>query len=284
MEPTDTVFAVNCSILFTELPLLARPAAARAAGFHAVEFWWPFDEPSPPAAELAELAAAIDDAEVELTSFGFDHGDLASGDRGLFASEARAGRLRRNMDAVVEVGLLTGCRTFVGLVGKPDAPGDAARDIALRSMAEAAQTVAQIGGEIVVEPISGDLDYLLRTLDETAAFIDEVRAATGTDDLGILADLHHQCRNEVDPAAALRRHVRSIRYLQLADVPGRGVPGSGTAPLAGLLGLLRAGGYDGPVGLEFTPGPEGTIADLARFHEWAANLPPTPASPRAGIR
>jgi hydroxypyruvate isomerase len=34
-------FAVNCSILFTELPLLSRPAAARAAGFDAVEFWWP---------------------------------------------------------------------------------------------------------------------------------------------------------------------------------------------------------------------------------------------------
>lgn len=36
-------FDVNCSILFTELPLLARPAAAKAAGFDAVEFWWPFE-------------------------------------------------------------------------------------------------------------------------------------------------------------------------------------------------------------------------------------------------
>jgi len=35
-------FDVNCSILFTELPLLKRPAAARSAGFDAVEFWWPF--------------------------------------------------------------------------------------------------------------------------------------------------------------------------------------------------------------------------------------------------
>ena len=35
-------YEVNCSILFTELPLLARPAAAKQAGFDAVEFWWPF--------------------------------------------------------------------------------------------------------------------------------------------------------------------------------------------------------------------------------------------------
>ena len=29
-------YAVNCSIMFTELPLLERPAAANAAGFKAV--------------------------------------------------------------------------------------------------------------------------------------------------------------------------------------------------------------------------------------------------------
>jgi len=40
-------FDVNCSILFTELPLLKRPGAARAAGFDAVEFWWPFAGPVP---------------------------------------------------------------------------------------------------------------------------------------------------------------------------------------------------------------------------------------------
>lgn len=32
-------FAVNCSILFTELPLYERPAAARAVGFEEVEFY-----------------------------------------------------------------------------------------------------------------------------------------------------------------------------------------------------------------------------------------------------
>ena len=32
-------FDVNCSILFTELPLGVRAAAAKAAGFDGVEFW-----------------------------------------------------------------------------------------------------------------------------------------------------------------------------------------------------------------------------------------------------
>lgn len=41
-------FNVNLSILFTELPLLERPAAAAAAGFTACELWWPWVDSPPP--------------------------------------------------------------------------------------------------------------------------------------------------------------------------------------------------------------------------------------------
>jgi hydroxypyruvate isomerase len=55
-------FDVNCSILFTELPLLKRPAAARSAGFDAVEFWWPFAEPVPADGEVDSFVRALGDA------------------------------------------------------------------------------------------------------------------------------------------------------------------------------------------------------------------------------
>jgi hypothetical protein len=55
-------FDVNCSILFTELPLLERPAAARAAGFEAVEFWWPFADPVPADREAEAFVRALGDA------------------------------------------------------------------------------------------------------------------------------------------------------------------------------------------------------------------------------
>jgi len=51
-------FDVNCSIPFTELPLLKRPAAARAAGFGAVEFWWPFADPVPGDREIDAFTGA----------------------------------------------------------------------------------------------------------------------------------------------------------------------------------------------------------------------------------
>ena len=55
----DQRFNVNLSILFTELPLLERPAAAAAAGFTAVELWWPWvDSPVPERSGLACAGAS----------------------------------------------------------------------------------------------------------------------------------------------------------------------------------------------------------------------------------
>ena len=54
-------YTVNCSILLTELPLLERPAAAKAAGFDAVEFWWPFDTSVPADSDITKFENAITD-------------------------------------------------------------------------------------------------------------------------------------------------------------------------------------------------------------------------------
>jgi hydroxypyruvate isomerase len=60
-------FNVNLSILFTELPLLERPAAAAAAGFTAAELCWPWvDSLTPDQSELDTLGRALDDAGVRL--------------------------------------------------------------------------------------------------------------------------------------------------------------------------------------------------------------------------
>lgn len=73
---------MNLSILFTELPLLERPAAAAAAGFTAVELWWPWpDSPTPPQAELDALKKALDGAGTRLVGLNFYAGQLPGPDR-----------------------------------------------------------------------------------------------------------------------------------------------------------------------------------------------------------
>src|SRR5215469_12454513 len=92
-------FAVNCSILFTELPLLRRPAAARAAGVDAVEVWWPWDEPEPADKEADAFLAALRDTGTELVSLNFIAGDITAGERGLLSIPAARQRVRTNIPA-----------------------------------------------------------------------------------------------------------------------------------------------------------------------------------------
>ena len=92
-------FDVNCSILFAELPLLERPAAARAAGFDAVEFWWPFADPVPPDREVDEFVRALGDAGVRLVLLNFIAGNMAAGERGLLSLPAGSAAFREDRRA-----------------------------------------------------------------------------------------------------------------------------------------------------------------------------------------
>src|SRR4051795_8516405 len=97
-------YAVNLSILFTELPLLERPAAAREAGFGAVEFWWPFAEAVPADAEIDAFVRAVEDAGVALIGLNFFAGDMPGGDRGLVSWPKRSAEFRDNVHVTVGIG------------------------------------------------------------------------------------------------------------------------------------------------------------------------------------
>ncbi len=89
-------YLANCSMLFTELPLLDRPAAARSAGFEAIEFWWPWpDQPVPSDAAVAAFVRAVRDAGVQLVGLNFFAGDLAGPDCGVLSIPSRSGAVPR---------------------------------------------------------------------------------------------------------------------------------------------------------------------------------------------
>ena len=110
-------FDVNLSILFTELPLLERPAAAKQAGFDAVEFWWPWPVAVPSDAEVDAFVTAVRDAGVQLAGLNFFAGDMPGGDRGLVSWPARSAEFRDNVDVTVGLGEQLGCRAFNALYG-----------------------------------------------------------------------------------------------------------------------------------------------------------------------
>jgi hydroxypyruvate isomerase len=254
-------YEVNCSILFTELPLDERPAAARAAGFDGVEFWWPFAEAVPPDREIDRFIRSVGDAGVRLVGLNFFAGDMPGGDRGLVSWPARSGEFRDNVEVTVEIGERLGCRAFNALYGNRVADADPAAqdDLATENLAIAGRAAARIGGTVLVEPVSGAPRYPLLTAADAVGVIDRVAAEAGVANLGLLCDLYHLATNGDDLDQAIASYADRVAHVQIADAPGRHEPGTGTLELDRYLAQLAAAGYDGWVGLEYTP--SGASAD-----------------------
>jgi hydroxypyruvate isomerase len=253
---------VNCSILLTDLPLLERPAAAKAAGFDAVEFWWPFASSVPIDAEVTEFENAITDAGVQLTGLNFNAGDMPAGDRGLVSWVGRSSEFKDNIEVVAGIGERLGCRSFNALYGnRMDESAPGAQDaLALKNLVAAAEGVAGIGGMVLLEAVSGAARYPVTTAARVMDIIGKVRAE-GPQNIRLLADFYHLAVNGDDVGAVIEEHAKDFGHIQIADNPGRGAPGTGTLPLGEWISRSRDLGYDGYIGLEYK-------ADTASAFNW----------------
>jgi hydroxypyruvate isomerase len=255
MVEHSLAYEVNCSILFSELPLLERPAAAKEAGFDAVEFWWPFAVAVPADGEVEAFVRAVGDAGVRLVGLNFFAGDMPGGDRGLVSWPARSGEFRDNVEVTVGIGERLGCRAFNALYGNRVEGADPAAqdDLAVENLAFAGRAAARIGGTALVEPVSGAPRYPLRTAADAVGVIDRVAGETGVGNLGLLCDLYHLAVNGDDLDRVITTYGDRVAHVQIADAPGRHEPGTGTLDLDRYLGALTAAGYRGWVGLEYVP-------------------------------
>lgn len=246
-------FAVNLSILFTELPLLERPEAAAKAGFDAVELWWPYDGPCPADRELDALRRSIEDAGVRLVGLNFDAGDMAAGDRGLLSRPDGSARFRANVEVAVGLADTLGCRVLNALYGNraPELSPAAQRDLALSNLSLAAQAADRIGATVVVEALNSHESPGYPITSSTAAF--EVIDRVGAANVAFLADLYHLHRMGEDVLALIAASGDRFGHVQVADDPGRGQPGTGGMPYDQIFERLDGVGYRGHVGLEYRP-------------------------------
>ncbi len=172
-------YTVNCSIMFTELPLLERPAAVKAAGFDGVEFWWPFSEAVPGDADVDAFVSAVQDAGVQLSGLNFFAGDMPGGDRGLVSWPDRSNEFKDNISVTVGIGERLGCKAFNALYGNriDGVNPDEQDEVATANLVLATQAVAAVGGTVLIEPVSGAPAYPLLTAADALAVIDRAQEA-----------------------------------------------------------------------------------------------------------
>jgi Hydroxypyruvate isomerase len=242
--------------LFTELPLLKRPEAARAAGFDAVEFWWPFADPVPGDREVDAFTGALADAGVQLALLNFAGGDMAAGDRGLMGLPE--GRPRSGPTSTSAPGsphgpaapFSTRCTATA-----PTAFPGSSRTSWPRRTSRWPPAAAAAGATVVVEALNSYDSPRAALVSSRRALevIDLVRAQAGVTNVAFLADLYHLGKMGEDLPATLAREAASIAHIQIADVPDRGAPGTGELDYEALFGQLAAQAYAGWIGCEYKP-------------------------------
>jgi hydroxypyruvate isomerase len=240
-------FAANLSLLFNERPFLERFAVARAAGFTAVEFHFPYEF------ERAALAEVVLTSGLEVVLFNLPAGDWAAGERGIACHPRRIAEFQDGVGQAIDYARLTGCRRFNCLAGI--APGDVTHDRARETLIEnlrfAAAVTARADIELLLEP--------LNTRDTPGFFVSTTRNAldliksVGSDNLRLQYDIYHAQVMEGDLARTMEEHLPQIAHIQLADNPGRHEPGSGEINFSFLLRHLDRIGYAGWVGCEYKP-------------------------------
>lgn len=240
-------FAANLSMLFCEVPFMDRFAAARAAGFDAVEYLFPY------AYAKADLVAQLKQHQLRQVLHNLPAGDWDAGERGIACHPDRVAEFRAGVVRAIDYATALGCPRVNCLAGKvpPGVAPEHAHITFVGNLRFAAAALAEAGIRLLIEPINHyDIPgfFLTRTA-QALGIVEEV----GSDNLFVQYDIYHAQRMEGELAGTLQKHLHRIGHIQLADNPGRHEPGTGEINFRWLLQHIDALGYQGTIGCEYKP-------------------------------
>ncbi len=252
-------FSAHLSMLFPEHPFLERFAAARDAGFEAVEYWDPYEYPA------EQLAETLHRHRLRQALINLPPGDVDAGDQGLAALPGREDEFREAFELALSYARVLDCPCLHATAGRPGAADpESVRRTYLANLRYAAERADDEGRSVVVEAINPrDMPgYFLHSTGEAARIVEEVDRPG----LGLLLDLYHCQIMEGDLAVRVRELVSITRHVQIAGVPDRHEPDQGEVHYPYLFRLIDSLGYRGYIGCEYNPKGD-TRAGLAWLDE-----------------
>lgn len=235
--------SVNLEYAFQEAGehIADRVRAAAAAGFSKVELFLTKDR------DLPAIRQSLTESKVSLLTTVADYATQ-------LVDPATHEGFRATFRQAAEEALFLGCRNVVVTSGR-GVPW-LRRPAQHRIFADALERLVPIAEEldvlILLESANTRHDHpgvLCSTTADSVAVADMVASPR----VRLIYDLYHSIVEGEDPAAVLPGAMHLVEHVQVADVPGRGEPGSGTIDWPAQLALLRRLGYCGTIGLELMP-------------------------------
>ncbi len=253
----------NLSMLFAELPMEDRFAAAARAGFDAVEIQFPREH------DLDALLRARDAAGLPVVLINIPRG--AGDEVGLACLPGREADFAGAVETCLRQARALDAKKVNVLAGRPPSGADPelCRATLTRNLRLAADRFAEIGVRVMVEPVN-PFDVPGFFLVSLAAGL-EALALAEHDNLFLQFDFYHMALTEPDLVAAIEMAGGRIGHVQFADAPGRHEPGTGSIDFGAAFAALGRIGYGGDIAAEYRPAGA-TEAGLGWIPEFRAKL------------
>ena len=246
-------FSANLGFLWTDLPLVDAVRAAKAAGFDAVEFHWPYDVPA------AELAAVLEETGLPALGLNTVRGDS----NGLSALPGQEETARAAIDQAIGYAREIGAGAVHVMAGF--ASGQTAHDTFVANLRYACESAPDL--TMLIEPLNRHdaPDYFLSTSVQARQIIEEVER----ENLKLMFDCYHLQIMGGDLTRQLRDCRNVIGHIQFAGVPERGRPDEGELAYGHVFAEIRRLGWEMPLGAEYKPGGEtgGTLGWMSTYRK-----------------
>ncbi len=225
---------------------MERFALARAAGFDAVEFLFPYDY------DVDAIRTTLKKHDLTQALFNLPAGDFQAGERGMAGQVGREAEFRASLEQALPYIEATGVGRVHAMAGiVPEDARDAALNVYKENLRFAAKRFASLGVDVLIEPLnSRDMPgYLVSRTDQAADIIADINEPN----VMLQFDIYHCQIMEGDVAKRLERHSSITRHVQIAGVPERHEPNIGELNYPYLFDALARIGYTGFIGCEYNP-------------------------------
>ncbi len=240
-------FAVNLSLLFTEVPLPERFAAAAEQGFGKVEIQFPYELPA------AQIATLLAENQQQLILLNAPAGNWLAGDRGIACQPHRVDEFRQGVILAIDYAKKINCHNINILSGivPEDCDYALAEKTFIDNLKFCAEEFTHAGIQLLTEAINTqDIPgfFLNNSAQAFALF-----TAVGHANIKLQYDIYHMQIMEGNLIQTLRNNLDKIGHIQFADVPGRHEPQTGELNFSNIFKALDDMGYSGITSLEYNP-------------------------------
>jgi hydroxypyruvate isomerase len=244
-------------MLWQELDPYDRFAAAAEAGFTNVEMLFPQE------LGASRLEATLERHGLAMVLFDPAAGDWAAGERGTLALPGREEESTQAVRDAIGLARRIGTRRLNTLVGVLPATVsiEQAQATAVANLRQVAPLAQEAGITLLIEALNS-VDapgYWPSTVAAAARLVETVNLSN----VRLQLDQYHAAMAGENAIACLESYFQRIGHVQIADVPGRHEPGTGSEPIGEFLSALDRLGYEGFVGLEYRP-----LVDTASSLRW----------------